>query len=54
MRGNGGSDLFVIPAANSGTYTIEDFTVGDGDVIDLSRVLQGSSSWLTNYLKVNE
>jgi len=52
LRGNGGSDLFLITGPNDGNDTIEDFNVGEGDSIDISRVLQGASFYVTNYVQV--
>lgn len=52
LRGNGGRDLFLLLTRQDGNDTIEDFTVLDGDVIDISRVLGGSSPWATNYVRV--
>jgi len=51
LRGNGGSDLFVIltPAANP---IIEDFSQTDKDVIDISHVLTGTSTALANYVQL--
>ena len=53
LRGNGGADLFVYCAPGDGNDVIEDFNPGAGDVIDVSRLLTGSSPWLTNYLRVS-
>jgi hypothetical protein len=52
LRGNGGADLFVIPNSAGSNDTIEDFTISDHDAIDISRVLTGSSIWLTNYVQI--
>ncbi|HXI70065.1 MAG TPA: type I secretion C-terminal target domain-containing protein [Verrucomicrobiae bacterium] len=52
MRGNGGADLFIIPGTDSGNETIEDFKVAEGDVLDISRLLQGASTQLTNYVQL--
>lgn len=54
MRGNGGSDLFVIADSNGDNDTIEDFNVNEHDAIDISRVLLGSSIWLTNYVQITK
>jgi len=53
LRGNGGSDLFLISGPNDGNDSIEDFTPSEGDILDISRVLQGSSLYLTNYVQVS-
>jgi hypothetical protein len=52
LRGNGGADLFVLPNVNIGNVTIDDFSTNDTDALDLSRVLLGASTELTNYLQV--
>ncbi len=52
LRGNGGADLFIIPGTDAGSQTIEDFTVSAGDALDISRLLQGASTQLTNYVKL--
>lgn len=52
LRGNGGSDLFVINSPNDGNDTIEDFNTAENDAIDISRVLVGTSSLLTNYVQI--
>jgi cadherin-like protein/hemolysin type calcium-binding protein len=53
LRGNGGGDLFVIPGPNPGAITIEDFTVGAGDALDISRALVGASLSLSNYVQIS-
>src|SRR5581483_9645424 len=53
LRGNGGSDLFVIPGPEAGNDTIEDFSLAANDMIDISRVLLGSSSYITNYVQIS-
>lgn len=53
LRGNGGPDLFLFTGRDDGNDTIEDFDANGGDRIDLSRVLAGSSPWLTNYLQLS-
>ena len=50
LRGNGGSDLFLIASRDDGNDTIEDFSLADHDVIDISRILDGPSPWVTNYV----
>jgi hypothetical protein len=52
LRGNGGSDLFLILGRDSGNHTIEDFSIMENDAIDLSHVLAGASSRLTDYLQI--
>lgn len=53
LRGNGGADLFVVGAADFGNETVEDFNTSEGDALDISRVLQGSSLQITNYVQIN-
>lgn len=50
LRGNGGADLFVFCTSSDGNDIIEDFNMFEGDVIDVSRLLNGSSPWVTNYV----
>ena len=52
LRGNAGADLFIVSGVDSGNDTIEDFTVADGDALDISRALQGTSGQLTNYVQL--
>lgn len=52
LRGNGGSDLFVITGIGDGNDLIEDFSVAEHDVLDLTRVLTGASEALTNFVKL--
>jgi hypothetical protein len=51
LTGNGGADLFVI--AGKGNHVIQDFILADGDVIDLSRILSGTSALLTDYVHLS-
>lgn len=50
LRGNGGSDFYVF-GERVGSPTIEDFKSAEGDVIDVSSLLNGSSTNLADYLK---
>ncbi len=52
LRGNAGSDLFIISGADAGNETIEDFNVAENDVLDISRALTGSSTVLSNYVRL--
>lgn len=52
LRGNGGADLFIVPNENSGDLTVQDFSTNDFDSLDLSRVLTGTSTVLTNYIRI--
>ncbi len=52
LRGNGGADLFVVPNANIGNLTIQDFSTNEIDSIDISRVLVGTSTVLTNFIRI--
>lgn len=49
LRGNGGADFFV---ASEGTTIIEDFKVGDGDILDLSVLLKGWTGALSEKVRV--
>jgi len=52
LHGGGGNDLFIILGVNSGNDTIEDFSVTNGDALDISRVLTGTAWQLTNYVQL--
>lgn len=52
LRGNAGADLFLFTSTSDGSDTIEDFTPADNDVLDISRLLNGTSTLLTDYLQV--
>lgn len=52
LRGNSGSDVFLLTSKSDGNDTIEDFNTSDHDVIDISRVLNGASVSLSDYLQV--
>lgn len=52
LRGNGGPDLFVLSGPDDGNDLIEDFSIAEGDTLDLSRALVGSGGSLSNYLQV--
>jgi Cadherin-like/Calx-beta domain len=52
LRGNGGADLFVIAGPEDGNDTIEDFNLAEHDAIDLTRVLNGSSIRLADYVQL--
>jgi hypothetical protein len=52
LRGNAGADLFVIPGPGSGNDTIEDFNVSEHDALDISRALVGTSTTLSNYVRL--
>src|SRR5207247_749781 len=51
LRGGGGGDLFSIMGPR-GNHTIVDFHEGEGDRIDLSHALAGSSLVLSDYLQL--
>lgn len=53
LRGNGGADIFILPNTNASAATIEDFNVAAGDALDISRLLQGVSLQITNYVQLN-
>jgi hypothetical protein len=52
LTGAGGADRFVYSSAADGNDTITDFLPADGDVIDLSAVLAGTSRLLADYVRV--
>lgn len=52
LRGNAGSDLFVLSGPDAGNKTIEDFSTNENDVLDISRALIGTSTVLTNYVRI--
>jgi hypothetical protein len=52
MRGNGSADLFLLPATAGGNEIIEDFRLTNGDALDISRLLNGVSTQLTNYVQL--
>jgi len=51
LAGGGGTDQFVYMDVESGSDSIADF--GIGDAIDLSRILQGTSKVLTDYVQAD-
>jgi hypothetical protein len=51
LTGHGGADLFVM--AGKGNHNIQDFNLAHGDVIDLSRILNGASASLSDYLRLS-
>jgi hypothetical protein len=52
LTGGAGPDRFVLLSPDDGVDAITDFNLADGDAIDLSRVLSGSSPLLGNYVRV--
>ncbi len=52
LRGNGGSDLFLFNSAAGGASIIEDFNLAEHDILDVSRLLTGTSTYLSDYLKI--
>lgn len=51
LRGNAGADRFVVGWVQGGSDRIEDFSPEQGDVLDLSRILSGSSALLSDYVR---
>lgn len=49
LTGGGGADVFLV-ADDAGSCTIADFSYADGDRIDLSALLNGASTDLTDYV----
>lgn len=52
LSGGGGRDVFVFNSSATGTNVIADFSVSDGDVLDFSGLLQGSSIDLADYVRL--
>lgn len=52
LIGHGGGDLFII-GRGAARATLQDFHPAEGDTLDLSRVLAGSSPWLLDYLQAS-
>lgn len=52
LRGHGGEDVFLFVNGAGGGSVIEDFSLADKDVVDVGRLLAGSSSYLADYVKV--
>lgn len=52
LRGNGGADVFLFGNSAGGGAVIEDFNLADHDVIDIARLLTGSSTFLSDYVKI--
>ncbi len=53
LTGNGGADQFVFDETDLGFDTITDFAPEEGDVIDLSGVLNGASGLVDDYIRFN-
>jgi hypothetical protein len=53
LRGNGGADLFLFTSPTDGNDTIEDFNLAENDAIDISRLLTGTSTQLTDYVQIS-
>ncbi len=53
LRGGGGADSFIFLPASGGRNIVMDFSPGENDRIDLSRVLPGGSGKLTDYVRIN-
>ena len=54
LAGGGGADRFLYLNANAGDDVIEDFSLAEGDCIDLARVLQGVSGRLEDYVTLSD
>ena len=52
LRGNGGADVFLFTTSAGGGAVIEDFSAAEHDVIDIARLLTGSSTFLSDYVKI--
>lgn len=54
LVGSGKGDVFLFNSSSGGGAGIEDFSLTDGDVIDVSRLLVGSSTFLSDYVSVTD
>jgi hypothetical protein len=52
LRGNGGSDLFLLTQISGGNVVIEDFSISDKDLIDLTPLFPAVSGLVTNYVSL--
>lgn len=52
LSGGAGTDTFVFTAPSTAVDTITDFSPAQGDVIDVSGLLHGSSTLLSDYLRI--
>jgi hypothetical protein len=52
LRGGGGADVFLFTSGAGGGSVIEDFSLAEQDVIDVGRLLAGSSTFLADYVRV--
>lgn len=50
FEGAGGRDIVRVDPAAEGTDTWADFSPAEGDTLDLSRILNGASVWLGDYV----
>jgi hypothetical protein len=53
LAGGAGADVFLYTSLPDGEDSITDFHPAEGDVIDLTGVLEGSSTLLTDYVRVS-
>ncbi len=54
LRGNGGADWFVWQHAQSGRDTVEDFTLTDQDVLDVSALVVSGGAFAGDYLRLDD
>ena len=52
LTGGPGADTFVFTSTDDGMDVITDFNPAEGDVIDLSAVLKGTSKLLSDYVRI--
>lgn len=52
LRGHGGADVFLFVNPAGGGSVIEDFSLTEQDVVDVGRLLAGSSTYLADYVRV--
>ena len=52
LSGKGGADLFLYASPSDGNDTILDYNHSEGDKIDIAALLTGTSSLLTDYVRI--
>ena len=52
LAGGAGADTFLVTGATAGDDVIEDFRPAEGDVLDLTGLLQGTSTSLADYVRI--
>ena len=54
LWGHGGSDVFVMNSVDDGNDVIKDYSIAEGDAIDVSRILCGESMDAADYIRVTD